>query len=79
MKTTNGNGSKTYIELRWMGEEETELELLGSVGLEDIQEIAPGYRERRLKIPLRYSDAAFKSLVLSGARVLNLKLWDPEP
>jgi len=62
------------IEIRWLGDEKTESALLKSIGLQDIDDIASGYCERWLSVPVRKSEVALKALKKSGARVLK-----PEP
>ena len=72
MSATNTREKRT--EIRWLGDENTENALLGSLGLEMPKDAAPGYCERWLSVPVRQLDTALKALATSGARVLK-----PEP
>jgi hypothetical protein len=69
------NGSREkHIEVRWVGDEKTEVAFLRAIGRDDAGEVAKGSRERCMRIPAKKSAAALQALTASGARVLN-----PEP
>jgi hypothetical protein len=61
------------IEIGWLGGKDSEIALLLALGME-ARDVAPGYCERWLRIPIARLAQAIEVLEDAGARIL-----EPEP